>query len=60
MLSLFFYKYISDKQKKSMSDALSKCTYGTLQQTESRSVTSKYNHVNYKIKQNNQRNAKKK
>lgn len=43
-----------------MSDALSKCTYGTLQQTESRSVTSKYNHVNYQIKQNNQRNAKKK
>ncbi|OPL21164.1 hypothetical protein AM593_00545, partial [Mytilus galloprovincialis] len=29
----------SDKQKKIMSDALSKCTYGTLQQTESRSVT---------------------
>ncbi|XP_071140475.1 uncharacterized protein KIAA1958-like [Mytilus edulis] len=38
--SLSSYCYdTSDKQKKSMSDALSKCTYGTLQQTESRSVT---------------------
>ncbi|CAG2212236.1 KCTD1_15 [Mytilus edulis] len=39
-----FVKYLkkhnnANKQKKSMSDALSKCTYGTLQQTESRSVT---------------------
>ncbi|XP_063447209.1 uncharacterized protein LOC134726722 [Mytilus trossulus] len=38
--SLSSYCYdTSDKQKQSMSDALSKCTYGTLQQTESRSVT---------------------